>query len=125
MHGLRHRNARLTRGNGPRGLRGSNGRSGTEPTLFGGRIETGRLAQLLRRVTVRMVDAQGRRRPRLGVTSMKRVFAVAACGLTLSACGSWMPSLELSMPSFGGGGAATGSLAVESDPPGAQASAGG
>ncbi len=29
------------------------------------------------------------------------------------------------MPSFGGGGAATGSLAVESDPPGAQASAGG
>jgi hypothetical protein len=57
---------------------------------------------------------------------MNRVFAVVACGLTLTACTSWMPSWDISMPSLGGGGgAATGSLAVESDPPGAQASAGG
>jgi hypothetical protein len=59
----------------------------------------------------------------MGDTTMKRVIAVAACGFTLTACSSWMPSFDLpSMPSFGGGGAATGSLAVESDPPGAQAS---
>jgi hypothetical protein len=54
---------------------------------------------------------------------MKRVIAVAACGFTLSACSSWMPSFDWSMPSLsgnGGGGAA--SLAIESDPPGAQAS---
>ena len=60
---------------------------------------------------------------------MKRVIAVVACGFTLAACSSsWMPSFELpSMPSFGGGGGGSGvgSLAVESDPPGAQASAGG
>ncbi len=53
---------------------------------------------------------------------MKRVIAVAACGFTLTACSSWMPSFDMSMPSLGGGGAATASLAVESDPPGAQAS---
>jgi len=58
----------------------------------------------------------------MGVLDMKRVIAVAACGLTLTACSSWMPSLDMSMPSFGGGGAATASLAIESDPPGAQAS---
>ena len=53
--------------------------------------------------------------------SMKRVFAVAACGFTLTACSSWMPSFD--MPSFGGGGGgAVASLAIESDPPGAQAS---
>ena len=57
----------------------------------------------------------------MGVLNMKRVIAVAACGLTLTACSSWMPSLDMSMPSFGGG-AATASLAIESDPPGAQAS---
>jgi hypothetical protein len=54
---------------------------------------------------------------------MKRVIAVAACGFTLTACSSWMPSFDMSMPSFGGGGPATASLAIESDPPGAQASA--
>jgi hypothetical protein len=54
---------------------------------------------------------------------MKRVIAVAACGFTLSACSSWMPSFDWSMPSFsGGGGGAAASLAIESDPPGAQAS---
>jgi hypothetical protein len=59
---------------------------------------------------------------------MKRVIAVVACGFALTACSSsWMPSFELpSMPSFGGGGGSgVGTLAVESDPPGAQASAGG
>jgi hypothetical protein len=64
---------------------------------------------------------------------MKRVIAVVACGVSLSACGgsSWMPSFELpsmsmpSMPSFGGGGGSSATLAVESDPPGADASAGG
>src|SRR5262249_40674081 len=50
---------------------------------------------------------------------MIRVIAVAACGLTLTACSS-MPSFDL--PSFGGGAPAAASLAVESDPPGAQAS---
>jgi hypothetical protein len=55
---------------------------------------------------------------------MKRVIAVVACGFSLTACtSSWMPSFELpSMPSFGGGGSVAASLAVESDPPGAQAS---
>ena len=59
---------------------------------------------------------------------MKRVIAVVACGFSLTACtSSWMPSFELpSMPSFGGGGGSVAaSLAVESDPPGAQASTGG
>jgi hypothetical protein len=59
---------------------------------------------------------------------MYRVIAVLACGVSLAGCStSWMPSFD--MPSFGsgGGGGASGpaSLAVESDPPGAQASAGG
>jgi PEGA domain-containing protein len=57
--------------------------------------------------------------------NMKRVIAVAACGFMLTACTSWMPSFDLpSMPSFGGGGGGpvSVSLAVESDPPGAQAS---
>jgi hypothetical protein len=56
---------------------------------------------------------------------MFRVIAVVTCGLTLAACSSsWMPSFD--MPSFGGGGGSgVASLAVESDPPGAQASAGG
>lgn len=53
---------------------------------------------------------------------MKRVIAVAACGFTLSACSSWMPSFDWSMPSFSGGGGGAASLAIESDPPGAQAS---
>jgi outer membrane biosynthesis protein TonB len=63
----------------------------------------------------------------MGVRIMWRVIAVLACGLSLAACSSWMPSFD--MPSFGGhgggGGAGSASLAVESDPPGAQASAGG
>lgn len=55
---------------------------------------------------------------------MYRVIVVVACGFALTACSSsWMPSFE--MPSFGGGGSGPVSLAVESDPPGAQASAGG
>jgi hypothetical protein len=61
---------------------------------------------------------------------MYRVIAVLACGVSLAACStsSWMPSFD--MPSFGsggggGGGSGVASLAVESDPPGAQASAGG
>ena len=54
---------------------------------------------------------------------MIRVIAVAACGFTLTACSSWMPSFDMSMPSLsGGGGASTATLAIESDPPGAQAS---
>jgi PEGA domain len=63
----------------------------------------------------------------MGVKIMFRVIAVVACGFTLTACSSsWMPSFELpSMPSFGSGGSGGASLAVESDPPGAQASAGG
>ena len=65
----------------------------------------------------------------MGVKIMYRVIAVVACGVALTACSSsWMPSFELpSMPSFGSGGGASGvaSLAIESDPPGAQASAGG
>src|SRR5438309_4299149 len=64
----------------------------------------------------------------MGIRTMYRVIAVVACGFALTACtSSWMPSFE--MPSFGGGGsgAASGpaSLAIESDPPGAQASAAG
>jgi hypothetical protein len=73
-------------------------------------------------------DASGR--PRDGGLMMYRVIAVVACGVALTACSSsWMPSFE--MPSFGGGGNGNGngsgpaSLAIESDPPGAQASAGG
>jgi hypothetical protein len=60
---------------------------------------------------------------------MYRVIAVVACAFALTACSSsWMPSFD--MPSFGGGsgggnGSGPASLAVESDPPGAQASAGG
>jgi hypothetical protein len=55
---------------------------------------------------------------------MYRVIAVVACGFALTACtSSWMPSFE--MPSMGGGGGGAASLAVESDPPGAQASANG
>jgi len=56
---------------------------------------------------------------------MYRVIAVVACGFALTGCSSWMPSFD--MPSFSGGGSGAGaaSLAVESDPPGAQASAGG
>ena len=56
---------------------------------------------------------------------MYRVMAVVACGFALTACSSsWMPSFD--MPSLGGGGGGgVASLAVESDPPGAQASAGG
>jgi PEGA domain-containing protein len=64
--------------------------------------------------------------PRDGGLIMYRVIAVLACGVSLAACSSsWMPSFD--MPSFGGGGGGAGpaSLAVESDPPGAQASAGG
>jgi PEGA domain-containing protein len=66
--------------------------------------------------------------PRDGGLIMYRVIAVLACGVSLAACSSsWMPSFD--MPSFGGGGGAAtsgpASLAVESDPPGAQASAGG
>jgi hypothetical protein len=60
----------------------------------------------------------------MGDWTMYRVIAVLACGVSLAACSSsWMPSFE--MPSFGGGGSGVASLAVESDPPGAQASAGG
>jgi hypothetical protein len=76
-------------------------------------------------VATRMVRAAcGGRAGRVMGVNMKRVIAVAACGFTLTACSSWMPSFDLpSMPSFGGGGgAATTSLAVESDPAGAQAS---
>lgn len=58
---------------------------------------------------------------------MFRVIAVVASGFSLAACSttSWMPSFD--MPSFGAGGGGSGgaSLAVESDPPGAQASAAG
>ncbi len=62
--------------------------------------------------------------PRDGGLIMYRVIAVLACGVSLAACSSsWMPSFD--MPSFGGGGSDVASLAVESDPPGAQASAGG
>ena len=58
-----------------------------------------------------------------GGTNMSRIIAVVACGLSLAACSTaWMPSFQ--MPSLGGGSApASTSLAVESDPPGAQASA--
>jgi hypothetical protein len=60
----------------------------------------------------------------MGVMIMYRVVAVLACGLSLAACSSsWMPSFD--MPSLGSGGAGPAALAVESDPPGAQASAGG
>ena len=63
----------------------------------------------------------------MGVLIMYRLVAVLACGLSLAACSSsWMPSFD--MPSFGslgGGGSGPAALAVESDPPGAQASAGG
>ena len=54
---------------------------------------------------------------------MSRVIAVVACGLSLAACSTaWMPSLQ--MPSLGGSSTpGPASLAVESDPPGAQASA--
>ena len=49
---------------------------------------------------------------------MIRVIAVVACGVTLAACTSWMPSFE--MPSFRSGPAMT-MLSIESDPPGAEA----
>lgn len=62
----------------------------------------------------------------MGVRSMYRVIAVLVCGFTVAACSSsWMPGFDLSMPSFGGGGGGVASLSVESDPPGAQASASG
>lgn len=60
----------------------------------------------------------------MGGLIMYRVIAVLACGVSLAACSSsWVPSFE--MPSFRGGGGGAASIAVESDPPGAQASAGG
>ncbi len=59
----------------------------------------------------------------IGGTNMSRVIAVLACGFFLTGCSSsWMPSIE--MPGFGGSSAAqSASLAVESDPPGAEARA--
>jgi len=48
--------------------------------------------------------------------NMTRNFAVVACGLSLSACTSWMPSLDLFTPA-----PATATLTIESDPPGAEA----
>ena len=57
----------------------------------------------------------------IGGTNMSRVIAVMACGFILTGCSSsWMPSID--MPSFGGSSVAQ-SLAVESDPPGAEARA--
>ena len=97
----------------------------------GGRTNAKGGARLRRSMAALMVRpaVQHPGRPRIGGTIMKRVIAVVACGFALTACSSsWMPSFELpSMPSFGGGGGGSGvaSLAVESDPPGAQASAGG
>lgn len=61
--------------------------------------------------------------PRHGVKIMRRVIAIAACGFSLTGCSSWMPSFDL-----GFGGSSPGSLvaiAVESDPPGAEARASG
>ena len=54
---------------------------------------------------------------------MSRVIAVVACGLSLAACSTaWMPSFQ--MPSLGGSSSPSPtSLAVESDPAGARASA--
>jgi hypothetical protein len=55
---------------------------------------------------------------------MSRVIAIMACGFTLTACtSSWMPSFDMSSftPSFGGSAQQPVSLAVESDPPGADA----
>jgi len=66
----------------------------------------------------------GIERPRgriFGVEIMSRVIAVIACGLSLAACSSWMPSFD--MPGFGASGAQSASIAVESDPPGAEARA--
>src|SRR4051794_13331115 len=59
----------------------------------------------------------------IGGTTMSRVIAVLACGFILTGCSSsWMPSMD--MPGFGGSsGAHSASLAVESDPPGAEARA--
>ena len=57
---------------------------------------------------------------------MSRVIAIAACGFLLTACSSsWMPSFE--MPSMSGISSSPQSvaLAVESDPPGAEARASG
>lgn len=65
--------------------------------------------------------APGSGGPYFGDSDMSRVIAVTACGLMLAACStSWMPSFDI-----GGGSAAPTGLAVESDPPGAQASAAG
>ncbi len=83
-------------------------------------------ARLRRAGAVRMVapGALQPGEPRDGGLIMYRVIAVLACGVSLAACSSsWMPSFD--MPSLGGGGSGAASLAVESDPPGAQASAGG
>lgn len=49
---------------------------------------------------------------------MNRILAVAACGLSLAACSSLMPSFDL--PGFRSGPTTT-TLAIESDPPGAEA----
>jgi hypothetical protein len=56
-----------------------------------------------------------------GVEIMSRVIAVIACGFSLAACSSWMPSFD--MPGFGASGEQSASIAVESDPPGAEARA--
>ena len=51
---------------------------------------------------------------------MRRVIAIVACGFSLTACtSSWMPSFD--MPSFGGSSSSVVAVAVESDPPGAEA----
>ncbi len=73
----------------------------------------------------RAVTGRPQRPPRsvsgFGGINMSRVIAVVACGLFVAACSTaWMPSFQ--MPSLGGGSPAPVSLAVESDPPGAQAS---
>jgi hypothetical protein len=57
-----------------------------------------------------------------GVEIMSRVIAIIACGFSLAACSSsWMPSFD--MAGLGGSGAQSASIAIESDPPGAEARA--
>ena len=78
--------------------------------------------QLPREWSVPMVP-NGTQRPtcRKSIMSkiMSRVIAIAACGLTLSACASsWMPSFDWSSSS-----STPMELSIESDPPGADAKA--
>src|SRR6266850_2144011 len=114
----------MTPGEDIRGVRAPGGSAkGAHHTMSGRKdVKAKRGARLPARTVIHMVPTGIERPggPRHRGIIMSRVIAVVACGFSLAACtSSWMPSFE--MPSFGTSGAPPASVAVESDPPGAEA----